>query len=396
MFLTFDEPGTSRMSLYTAISVMILILISSVGFVLATESEFLEKPHNTDEPPREMRALRALEAYCMIAFTVEYLCRGLTVWAVRLYLREASVNFTIIKKKSKVPAVLEDLPELPRPTGLGARSEHPPVTTTDPKQTGRRQSVAQWLTKTASKRLSLKRSSKVDPGVVEVLSVKLQLEALHPNTKHSGLKRTWKYLTTTMNTIDAIAIAPFYLELMFGVGGGGLGFLRILRLARVFRLFKFGHLNEGVTLLGNVIRQSYPSLKLLAFFALIGCVLYGSIIFLCEQGTWHGPQGGDRGVWMRPNALGTDTEMTPFLSIPRSMWWVMVTATTVGYGDMVPTTALGKVVASLTMLSGVLVLALPITIISSNFTNEYEKVCTLPLLSDTPHLTPNPRVSWRS
>lgn len=326
-----------------------------------------------------MYALRVLEAYCMIAFTVEYLCRGLTVWAVRLYLRETFINFTIIKKKSVVPVVLEDLPELPKPAGLATLSENKKhitstPTTPDPASTqpSRRQSVVQWLTRTVS---SIKPPIKVEPGDVSVLSVELQLEALHPSTKHSGLKRTWRYLTTTMNTIDAIAIAPFYLEIMFGVGGGGLGFLRILRLARVFRLFKFGHLNEGVTLLGNVIRQSYPSLKLLAFFALIGCVLYGSIIFLCEQGSWHGPSDdGDEGVWMRPNALGTDTEMTPFLSIPRSMWWVMVTATTVGYGDMVPTTSLGKVVASLTMLSGVLVLALPITIISSNFTNEYEKV----------------------
>jgi len=179
-----------------------------------------------------------------------------------------------------------------------------------------------------------------------------------------------------MNLIDALAILPFYLE----DGGGGLGVLRILRLARVFRLFKAPALSEGVTLLGNVIRQSYPSLRLLTFFALIGCILYGSIIHLCEQGTWHGPDsssdddGSGVGVWMRPDTYGTGLERTPFLSIPRSMWWVMVTATTCGYGDMYPTTDAGKVVASLTMLSGVLVLALPITIISSNFTQEFEKL----------------------
>jgi hypothetical protein len=321
----------------------------------------------------------------MIAFTVEYLARGLSVWAVRLYLREASLNFTIIRKKSAAPITAADaeLPPLPRPTALAHAGshitpsatlqslEHPSPTNSTESTTPSRRKPS-WLATS----LSFKSSSvKVEPEEkVPVLSVELQLAQQHPSTRHSGLKRTWQYLTTTMNLIDLIAIAPFYLELMFGVGGGGLGFLRILRLARVFRLFKFGHLNEGVTLLGNVIRQSYPSLKLLAFFALIGCVLYGSIIFLCEQGVWHGPEGGEDGVWMRPNALGNGKEMTPFLSIPRSMWWVMVTATTVGYGDMVPTTPLGKVVASITMLSGVLVLALPITIISSNFTNEYDKV----------------------
>jgi hypothetical protein len=204
----------------------------------------------------------------------------------------------------------------------------------------------------------------------------------------SALSRTWTYLTSIMNLIDAVAILPFYLEKFAGIGGGGLGVLRILRLARVFRLFKAPALSEGVTLLGNVIGQSYPSLRLLTFFAMIGCILYGSIIHLCEQGEWHGPNeaayaadtddGGNGwpkdGVWLRPDKFGTGKERTPFMSIPRSMWWVMVTATTCGYGDMFPTTDLGKVVATLTMLSGVLVLALPITIISSNFTTEYEKL----------------------
>jgi len=394
IFLTFDEPTTSRLSLYVAISVMVLILISSIGFILATEEQFLEKPGNDyKEPPREIYFLQMLEAYCIYVFTVEYFARGLTVFAVRMYLKEPSLNFTIIRKKSIIPRAVDNEPTPMETDGTMAgmlkksassvdsgalKSQDDPSPQTESDTSPSEPRRGSWI---MTHGLSMSASSKIEPEVEEallepaqVLSVKMQLERLHPTRRDNGFVRTWNYLTTNMNLIDAIAIAPFYLEALFGVGAGGLAFLRILRLARVFRLFKFGHLNEGVTLLGNVIRQSYPSLKLLAFFAMIGTVLYGSIIYLCEQGTWHGPEDGEEGKWKRPNPLGTGTELTPFLSIPRSMWWVMVTATTVGYGDMVPTTPFGKVVASLTMVSGVMVLALPITIISSNFTNEYEKL----------------------
>ena len=66
-------------------------------------------------------------------------------------------------------------------------------------------------------------------------------------------------------------------------------------------------------------------------------------------------------------------EQSPFDSIPTSFWWCLVTMTTVGYGDVVPTQPLGKILAAIVMIFGILVIALPITVIGSNFSSIYAK-----------------------
>ena len=131
----------------------------------------------------------------------------------------------------------------------------------------------------------------------------------------SPWNRTVRFVTNPMNAIDLVAILPFYLTRVVNGDGGGLGVLRILRLCRIFRLARFGKLNEGVTLISRVIRRSIPSLKLLCFFSTIGCVLFGSMIYLCELGNFQSGIG-----WVRPDKFGDGEEMTPFTTIPRSMW----------------------------------------------------------------------------
>ena len=99
------------------------------------------------------------------------------------------------------------------------------------------------------------------------------------------------------------------------------------------------------------------------------CVLFGAAMFFAEGGTWD----PNLKAYVRPTLLGDGVEETPFTSIPACFWWVMVTATTVGYGDMSPTTAWGQIVGCITFYFGIMVLALPITIIGANYAEEYAR-----------------------
>jgi len=134
-----------------------------------------------------------------------------------------------------------------------------------------------------------------------------------------------------------------------------------------------GKYNKGMQLVLRVMVNSAPALNLLAFFQLLGMVLFGSMIYYCENGEWATTEEYPNGVYLRRSVNGLYKEPSPFTSIPACFWWVIVTTSTVGYGDTYPTTDLGKVVGSLCMVTGLLVLALPITIIGANFANEYTK-----------------------
>jgi len=193
----------------------------------------------------------------------------------------------------------------------------------------------------------------------------------------SCFSKVYNYSTGWLNLVDLIAIMPFWIEVAAGQGVP-LGFLRVLRLARVFRIFKLGKYNEGMSLFARTLHASIPALSLLCFFVLIGVVLFGSIIYFVEGGTYVVdasvcPESLGYACYVRPNSYsGEDMEQSPFVSIPYSFYWVMVTMTTVGYGDQYPQTGLGKFITICCMLCGILTLALPITVLGSNFTAEYE------------------------
>lgn len=167
------------------------------------------------------------------------------------------------------------------------------------------------------------------------------------------------FFKNIMNLIDVVAIAPYFITLSLDLAehqgssqqAASLAVLRVIRLVRVFRIFKLSRHSKGLQILGQTLHASLRELGLLIFFLIIGVVLFSSSVYFAEA---------------------EDPE-SEFSSIPDAFWWAVVTMTTVGYGDMCPSTIGGKFVGSLCAIAGVLTIALPVPVIVSNFNYFYHR-----------------------
>ncbi|MBN3278500.1 KCNA2 protein, partial [Polyodon spathula] len=170
------------------------------------------------------------------------------------------------------------------------------------------------------------------------------------------------FFSNIMNSIDVVAIIPYFITLgtelaekpsdgQQGQQAMSLAILRVIRLVRVFRIFKLSRHSKGLQILGQTLKASMRELGLLIFFLFIGVILFSSAVYFAEA----------------------DEEESQFISIPDAFWWAVVSMTTVGYGDMVPTTIGGKIVGSLCAIAGVLTIALPVPVIVSNFNYFYHR-----------------------
>ncbi len=166
--------------------------------------------------------------------------------------------------------------------------------------------------------------------------------------------RPWKYALSFYGIIDLIAILPSYLS-FFLVGSQYFVIIRIFRLLRVFRIFKLGKfLTEGDQLRRALI-ASRNKIMVFLFTVTLLVVIIGSVMYLIEGG-----------------------ENAGFSSIPRSVYWAIVTLTTVGYGDITPQSSVGQFLSAVVMILGYAIIAVPTGIVTneiigqnngSNFTN---------------------------
>lgn len=188
-----------------------------------------------------------------------------------------------------------------------------------------------------------------------------------PIKAQTGLGRTWNFLREPSNVIDVLAILPYFVERHLSDMNFNLTFLRLIRLTRIFRIVRLGKMSDAADMLVETIQRSAPSLYVLGFCIVLGIVVCSSIVYFCESGVWN----RQLKVFERKDIFGSE-EATPFTSIPATLWWTVVTVTTVGYGDMYPTSTLGKITGSLTIVAGVIAFAMPIGVISSNFGNVWD------------------------
>lgn len=155
-----------------------------------------------------------------------------------------------------------------------------------------------------------------------------------------SVRKPWLYAISFLGIIDLLAILPLYFSLIF-VGTQSLLVVRSLRLLRIFRIFKLKHFLTEMQFLSNAMQASLKKIAVFMLVVLMLVIILGSIMYLVE-----GPENG-------------------YTSIPESIYWAIVTLTTVGYGDISPVTPLGRFIATLVMFIGYGIIAVPTGIVTS-------------------------------
>ena len=170
----------------------------------------------------------------------------------------------------------------------------------------------------------------------------------HDSRYKHRLHGRFKYIISTDALIDLLAILPFYLHVIIGLD---LRVLRILRLLRFLRLFRLTAYMKSARLVRNVFRSRANELRLSLVLIIFMIIIASCLLYFAEH----------------------IKQPTVFSSIPATMWWAVITVTSVGYGDMVPITVLGKLMTAFIALGGLAIFALPAGIITSGFLEEMRK-----------------------
>ncbi len=157
------------------------------------------------------------------------------------------------------------------------------------------------------------------------------------------VRNRWTYIRSFFGVVDLLSTVPQYLELMV-TGAGHLLVIRILRILRLFRILKLKRYMGEADLMLDALRASRRKITVFLYAILTLVVVFGSLMYLIEG------------------------EAAGFTSIPRGVYWAVVTLTTVGYGDITPHTPLGQAISALVMICGYGIIAVPTGIYASELT----------------------------
>ncbi|GHJ84136.1 hypothetical protein NliqN6_0538 [Naganishia liquefaciens] len=206
-------------------------------------------------------------------------------------------------------------------------------------------------------------ASKILFGLDTSIVVLFTIEYIARLLGHSDSWRMcWNWATSFFAIVDLLAVLPYYIEVALQQDTTILfrfSILRTLRLLRVFRAFKYqNQMLFTIEVMYIAIHRSKDALLALAFFIAMALVVFSTLIYFAERGVWDA-------------VLGTfvDAEGNPsqFESIPSAAWFVLVTITTVGYGELIPRSVLGRLFTVPLLVFGLLLIALPSFVLGRNF-----------------------------
>jgi len=174
----------------------------------------------------------------------------------------------------------------------------------------------------------------------------------------------WRFIKAGMNIIDLLGVIPYFLSLTLSIVKGSSDeelddtyhdamerIAQTFRIMRILRIFKLARHIIGLQTLALTLKNSYKELGLLMLVVIMGMLIFSGLAYVSER----------------------NEENTGFISMPQALYWAIITMTSVGYGDIYPTTWFGKLVGSACAICGVLCISLPIPIIVNNFNKFYEK-----------------------
>jgi voltage-gated potassium channel len=169
-----------------------------------------------------------------------------------------------------------------------------------------------------------------------------------------AVNRPFKYIFSFMGIVDLLAIIPTYLIFILPAAHS-LSVIRAIRLIRIFRIFKLSRYLRGAHTMQIALRSSRPKIIVFLLSVILLVIILGTLMYVIESGA-------------RTNG---------FENIPNSIYWAIITLTTVGYGNIVPMTIFGKIVASFIMILGYGIIAVPTGIVTAEFSRKRkEKVNT--------------------
>jgi len=176
----------------------------------------------------------------------------------------------------------------------------------------------------------------------------------------------WKFIMNIYNIFDFLSFAPMYVEWVIGTSAASpSSMLRFLRLLRVFRLFRLARYSETLKIAFRALADSLEGFVLLFMVLILNLVFFSTLMYFVEGHYCY--LDPEKELWHYKDTNGT----SPFQSIASTFWWNIVSITTVGYGDVVPRTTPGRIVAAFALFFGIILLAFPIAVFGTNFHTIY-------------------------